>query len=53
LSDISAGNFIDGTAIGFRKPGIGLSEAEFDQISSRKLTKSVSAGKFLTKEDFE
>lgn len=53
LSDISAGNFIDGAAIGFRKPGIGLSEAEFDQISSRKLTKSVSAGKFLTREDFE
>jgi N,N'-diacetyllegionaminate synthase len=53
LSDVSAGDFINESAISFRKPGVGLSEAEFDQISNRRLVRSVSAGKFLTKEDFE
>ena len=53
LRNISAGNLIDESAVGFRKPGIGLSESEFDQISNRRLVKPVSTGKFLTKEDFE
>jgi N,N'-diacetyllegionaminate synthase len=53
LSDVSAGTFINESLISFRKPGIGLGEDEFDQISNRRLVRSVSAGKFLSKEDFE
>ena len=53
LKSLNAGELLDETSIAFRKPGIGLNEAEFDTLGSRKLTRAVASGTFLKKDDFQ
>jgi N,N'-diacetyllegionaminate synthase len=53
LEPLRAGEIVHDRVIAFRKPGIGLSEAEFDALTGRKLTKNISSGTFLKTEDFK
>lgn len=47
-----AGEFIDDSSVEFLKPGIGLNEAQFDNLSGRPLAKDIPAKHFLKFEDF-
>lgn len=53
LKDMAAGETVDERVVAFRKPGIGINEAEFDTISGRKLAKNIRSGTFLKTEDFQ
>lgn len=53
LRDIATDEIIDENSISFRKPGVGLSEADYDQLCQRKVSRPVSKGSFLQREDFE
>lgn len=50
---INAGEPVTEAMIRFKKPGIGISEREFDALSNRILKHDIAAGAFLQPEDFE
>lgn len=50
---LKAGDVVSETDVAYRKPGIGIPEAEFGVFFGRKLQHAVDAGHFFVKEDFE
>lgn len=52
LRAFKAGEFIDDSSVEFLKPGIGLNEVQFDNLSGRPLARNIPAKHFLKFEDF-
>lgn len=53
LRSMRAGEIPDEACVAFRKPGFGIDEHTFDALSGRPLARSVKAGNFFQKEDFD
>jgi N-acetylneuraminate synthase len=53
LRDIQVGEVPNEGSVSFRKPGVGLGEADFDALAGRPLLRAVRAGVFLQKDDFQ
>ena len=53
LRHLEAGESLDESMVSFRKPGIGITESEFDELIGRKLSKNIQQNSFLTLEDIQ
>jgi sialic acid synthase SpsE len=52
VKNISMGEILTSTNIGFRRPGNGLPASFFENVSGKKAKKNLSKGTLLTKGDF-